>query len=85
MAVYDNNCQLFPGIDQEFGIPLFPTNKCITPPQSNNLTNIGLKLIGILITAFAARLGAPFWFDILKKAVNLRGTGANPVEKGITK
>ena len=85
MAVYDNNCQLFPGIDQEFGIPLFPTNKCITPPQSNNQTNIALKLIGILITAFAARLGAPFWFDILKKAVNLRGTGANPVEKGITK
>jgi len=27
------------------------------------------KLIGILITGFAASFGAPFWFDILRKAV----------------
>jgi hypothetical protein len=39
-----------------------------------------IKLIGMLITAAAAAQGAPFWFDILKKLVNIRGTGPNPSE-----
>lgn len=30
------------------------------------------KLAGILLTAFAASLGAPFWFDVLGKITNLR-------------
>lgn len=80
-AYSDINCQLFPKTDQAFGIPVFASNKCVSPPQSNNQTNLSLKLIGIFITALAARQGAPFWFDILKRAVNLRGTGANPAEK----
>jgi hypothetical protein len=25
--------------------------------------------------------GAPFWFDTLKKLVNIRSSGANPTEK----
>ncbi|WP_438005195.1 hypothetical protein WME89_41695 [Sorangium sp. So ce321] len=33
---------------------------------------------GILITAVAASLGAPFWFDLLNKLVNLRTAGKNP-------
>ncbi|WP_437658900.1 hypothetical protein [Sorangium sp. So ce1182] len=33
---------------------------------------------GILITAVAASLGAPFWFDLLNKLVNLRTVGKNP-------
>jgi ribosomal protein L18E len=53
----------------------------VTPPQQNKQTNPALKLIGIFITALATRQGAPFWFDILKRIVNLRGTGANPAEK----
>jgi hypothetical protein len=32
-------------------------------------------LLGWLITAIAAGLGAPFWFDLVGKLVNLRGTG----------
>ncbi len=80
-AISDINCKLFPGDKQAFGIPVLGTNKCVAPPQSNNQNNILLKLIGIFITALAARQGAPFWFDILKRAVNLRGTGANPAEK----
>jgi hypothetical protein len=80
-AVADINCQLFPGDKQAFGIPVIGTNKCVAPPTSNNQNNILLKLIGIFITAMAARQGAPFWFDLLKRAVNLRGTGANPAEK----
>jgi hypothetical protein len=80
-SISDINCQLFPGTDQAFGIPVIGTNKCVAPPQSNNQSNILLKLGGIFITALAARQGAPFWFDILKRIVNLRGTGANPAEK----
>lgn len=33
------------------------------------------KLIGVLITAFALTLGAPFWFDLLGKVARLRGSG----------
>lgn len=80
-AISDINCRLFPADKQSFGIPVPLTNKCVSPPKSNNQNNILLKLIGIFITAMAARQGAPFWFDLLKRAVNLRGTGANPIEK----
>ncbi len=31
-------------------------------------------LIGLLLTAFAVTLGAPFWFDMLNKLVSLRST-----------
>lgn len=77
----DPDCQLFPRIDQAFGVPLVGTPFCIIPPQSTNQSNVLLKLAGIFLTALAARQGAPFWFDMLKRVVNLRGTGANPTEK----
>lgn len=35
---------------------------------------------GFLITAFAISLGAPFWFDLLNRFVNLRVSGAKPAE-----
>ncbi len=38
------------------------------------------KLTGWIITALAISLGAPFWFDILKKLVSIRSAGANPDE-----
>jgi hypothetical protein len=81
LSTVDVNCQLFPNADQAFGIPIPGTNRCIVPPQLSSQTNLLLKLLGIFLTALAARLGAPFWFDVLKRLVNLRGTGANPVEK----
>jgi hypothetical protein len=36
------------------------------------------KVIGLLITAVAASLGAPFWFDALSNIANLRSVGAKP-------
>ena len=36
--------------------------------------------IGMLLTALALSLGAPFWFDILNKIVNVRAVGRNPAE-----
>lgn len=38
------------------------------------------SIIGWLITALAISLGAPFWYDLLKKLVNMRGSGTNPDE-----
>ncbi len=34
-----------------------------------------VKIIGIFISGLAAMQGAPFWFDILRKLVNLRSAG----------
>jgi hypothetical protein len=36
------------------------------------------KIFGLLISAFAVSLGAPFWFDLLSKFVNIRGSGVPP-------
>lgn len=36
------------------------------------------KLIGLSITTMALSLGAPFWFDLLNKFVNLRAAGKKP-------
>lgn len=36
------------------------------------------KVFGWLITALSVTLGAPFWFDLLKKLVNIRSAGAKP-------
>jgi hypothetical protein len=36
------------------------------------------KLLGLLLTAAALTLGAPFWFDLMSKVVRVRGTGAPP-------
>jgi hypothetical protein len=35
-------------------------------------------LLGWVITVFALSAGAPFWFDLLKRVVNLRNTGLKP-------
>jgi hypothetical protein len=40
-----------------------------------------IKILGMLMTGIAAAQGAPFWFDMLGKLVNMRGTGTNPSEK----
>lgn len=37
-----------------------------------------LKIAGCLMTALAVSLGAPFWFDLLGRLVNLRASGARP-------
>jgi hypothetical protein len=37
-----------------------------------------LKVLGILLSSFAIVLGAPFWFDVLNKIINLRLSGDPP-------
>ena len=36
------------------------------------------KLLGLLLTIAGVSLGAPFWFDVLSKFIQIRGTGAKP-------
>jgi hypothetical protein len=39
-----------------------------------------LKVLGLLLTAGAASLGAPFWFDVLNRFMSVRSAGKAPEE-----
>jgi hypothetical protein len=47
-------------------------------PDGNIFLVVLEKLAGILLTAAALMLGAPFWFDLLGKVARLRSSGARP-------
>lgn len=49
------------------------------PPQLDR--RLALQGAGWLITAATAMFGAPFWFDLLQRTVQMRGTGATPAER----
>jgi hypothetical protein len=36
------------------------------------------KILGLLITGLSVSLGAPFWFDLLSKFMNVRSAGTKP-------
>jgi hypothetical protein len=69
----------------EYGIP-FGWSKASEPSPGGIVEKPGtipanagfgfwlLKIVGIILTALAASLGAPFWFDILKKIAGARKT-----------
>ncbi len=38
------------------------------------------RVVGWLLTILAVSLGAPFWFDVLNKFMNVRSTGKSPSE-----
>jgi hypothetical protein len=44
-----------------------------------------LNILGLAMTAVALTLGAPFWFDLLKKVANIRAAGRAPAEKRVEK
>jgi hypothetical protein len=52
----------------------------INAPYIYDISGWLQKILGLLITGLAAAQGAPFWFDILKKVINVRSTGLNPSE-----
>ena len=45
---------------------------------SKNLWQILTKTIGLFLTILAVSLGAPFWFDMLNKFINIRAAGPKP-------
>ena len=61
-------------VDQvnEFGLPLGWSHE--SSPHNFFWDGLG-KVLGLLVTAFALTLGAPFWFDLLGKVSRLRGSG----------
>lgn len=56
------------------GLPLGWTDDVLRPGET-----WPTKLLGLLLTILACSLGAPFWFDLLGKIVNVRSTGKKPV------
>lgn len=47
--------------------------------QKNQSKNYYVSwLIGILISSFALSFGAPFWFEVMVKAINIRRAGIKP-------
>ena len=47
---------------------------------SNGWYWITVKLLGLLISAFAGMQGASFWFDALQKITNIRLSGKKPID-----
>lgn len=45
------------------------------------LYDLASSIPGWILSALATLFGAPFWFDILQKAVRLKGTGEGPADK----
>lgn len=46
--------------------------------QQDSNSQWASRILGWLITAFAVMLGAPFWFDLLSRLVDIRGAGRKP-------
>ncbi len=74
-------CSLLPGPGSTFGLAW--SGGCLRPVDAPLTTNGWLwpvtKLAGLLMTGLATTQGSSFWFDILVKIVNVRGTGLKPV------
>jgi hypothetical protein len=57
-------------------------NQCnivVNLPAMNDGWGWITKLLGIIISGLAAAQGSPFWFNVLNKIVNMRGSGNTPV------
>ena len=47
-------------------------------PSKTTVYDWIIRICGWIITAFAVTLGAPFWFDMLNKFINIRSSGMKP-------
>jgi len=76
------NCTPFPAQENQI-YGLWVNQHCyqiVNAPLLDDTAGWFVKSLGILLTAIAASQGAPFWFDLLKKIVNVRISGLNPSE-----
>jgi hypothetical protein len=75
-------CTLTPTTSGDFwGLPI--AGQCypiINLPYVKDYQGWLLKFLGLVITGLAAAQGSPFWFDVLKKVINVRTAGVNPSE-----
>ena len=77
-------CSLFGNNDRQSVRGFFIEGECkvwADPPRSWGIMN---KFLGFLIIGVATMQGAPFWFDLLKKVVNIRSAGAKPASGSTT-
>lgn len=69
-------------IPSPLGLGWTPTyNQQLATAESNGRSAVLfflIKLFGWFITALAMSLGAPFWFDLLQKVINIRNAGVRP-------
>jgi hypothetical protein len=81
----DQMCVIVPGTAHVWGI--WWNGACkglVLQDLKPGLSGWIVKLVGWLITALAAAQGAPFWFDLLNKLLQLRGGEKKPEEKAAT-
>jgi hypothetical protein len=71
-ALKSQQAQIANGIDTLMRLPIGWTS------PSGILAELPGAIPGILITASAAVFGAPFWFDLLQRLVQLRSSGPKP-------
>jgi hypothetical protein len=73
---------------QKLGVPIGWAKSDPDQPDAHNPRSLPTdfwgwvkKFLGLLLTGVAAALGAPFWFDMLNKVMNIRSSGKAPEEK----
>jgi hypothetical protein len=73
---------------QKLGVPIGWAKADPTQPNAPDARSVPVdfwgwvrKFLGLLLTAVAASLGAPFWFDMLNKVMNIRSAGKAPEER----
>jgi hypothetical protein len=68
-------------VDQNTISALFslPIGWTTFPPAFDQ--DFALQVVGWVLTASTALFGAPFWFDLLQRTMQLRGTGSKPDQK----
>jgi hypothetical protein len=66
------------------GLPIGWNQESREKPGLGNWSKLAALAAGWLLTAAAASLGAPFWFDVLNRFVNVRNAGRPPGEKDAT-
>ncbi|MFO1485665.1 MAG: hypothetical protein U1F71_20050 [Verrucomicrobiaceae bacterium] len=62
----------------EAGFPIGWNEKTAQIWKQHPISSFFESLLGWLMAGAAAALGAQFWFDLMKKIINIRGTGLKP-------
>ncbi|RLJ15722.1 hypothetical protein DJ030_17755 [bacterium endosymbiont of Escarpia laminata] len=66
------------GWDSESVTKFWQNREDVKGDKENRLWAVLVKITGLLITILSISMGAPFWFDLLNKLVDLRSVGKRP-------
>jgi len=81
VADEDMACGWLPGQDTYPSVWVDDECRVLTNlPKMNDGWGWVVKFIGIVLSGIAAAQGAPFWFEMLKKLINVRGSGNVPAK-----